>query len=215
MTNVFYIRVSSATQKTDRQNDELQTYCETNQIVMDTRKIYTDYASGKDFKRPSYTAMKKGLNKGDTLFITALDRLGRNKDQVLQEWYEITKELEVDIVVTSMPLLDTRTHKDTLGTFVSDLVLQVLTFVAEDERTRIRQRQKEGIAAAKKRGKQLGRPKKGYDTFTKEEQEQFVTAYNEWKSGNQTAVSTFKKLNMPKATFYRIVKQYEVLENIK
>lgn len=209
MTNIYYVRVSSVTQNTDRQVDELTAYASTNNLVFDTRKLYVDHASGKDFKRPAYTSMIKSLNADDTLFITSLDRLGRNKDMILKEWERITKEIGANIVVTSMPLLDTRQHKDTLGTFVSDLVLQVLTFVAEDERSRIKQRQKEGIKSAQQRGKHLGRPKKNWKTLNKDQKENFKKEYEKWKRGEQTAVQTFETLELSKATFYRIVKEFE------
>lgn len=214
MTNIYYVRVSSVTQNTDRQLDELTEYAKQHNEEMDARKVYIDHASGKDFKRPSYGAMLKALNAGDTLFITSLDRLGRNKDMVLDEWRRITKEIGADIVVTSMPLLDTRKHKDSLGDFVSELVLQVLTFVAEDERKRIKERQAQGIEAARKRGKRLGRPRKDWQSFSKAERESFTQAYNDWKAGKRTAVETFNALELSKATFYRIVKQYEETNNL-
>lgn len=210
MTNIYYVRVSSATQNTDRQLDELKAYAANNNESWDERYLYVDHASGKDFDRPAYKAMKKALRDGDCLFITSLDRLGRNKDMILDEWRSITKELGADIVVTSMSLLDTRKGSDGLASsFVADLVLQVLTFIAEDERTRIKERQSQGIKAAKKRGKHLGRPKKDWTTLSKTEKEAFIAAYNEWKDGKQTAVKTFESLSLAKATFYRIVKQYE------
>lgn len=142
------------------------------------------------------------MRKGDTLYIHSLDRLGRNKEMILNEWKNITQNIEAHIVVIDMPLLDTRKYNDYIGSFVADLVLQVLSWVAEEERTKIKTCQAEGIAAAKAQGKHLGRPK---TTITTE----FEQAYKRWKAREITAVEAMKRSNMTKATFYRKVKEYE------
>ena len=137
-----YIRVSSKDQKEDRQQIALK------EVGVELPNIYVDKQSGKDFNRPQYKKMLRKLNKDDLLYIKSIDRLGRNYEEILQQWRILTKEKGVDIVVLDMPLLDTRRGKDLMGTFLSDIVLQVLSFVAENERTNIKQRQAEGIAAA-------------------------------------------------------------------
>lgn len=198
-----YGRVSSKEQNEARQIDSLLS------VGINKRDLYVDKASGKDFDREQYQVMKRALREGDVLYVHSLDRLGRNKDDILAEWQEITKVIKADIVVLDMPLLDTTKHKDSVGTFVADLVLQVLSWIAQDERERIGKRQREGIDAAKRRGQHLGRPKKSYDTMTVEEQSAFVSEYTRWKAEEQTAVQTFTKLDLTKSTFYKIVKEYE------
>lgn len=147
-----YIRVSSKDQKEDRQQIALK------EVGVERQNIYVDKQSGKDFNRPQYKKMLRKLKKDDPLYIKSIDRLGRNYEEILQQWRILTKEKGVDIVVLDMPLLDTRRGKDLMGTFLSDIVLQVLSFVAENERTNIKQRQAEGIAAAKAQGIKFGRP---------------------------------------------------------
>ena len=147
-----YIRVSSKDQKEDRQQIALK------EVGVERLNIYVDKQSGKDFNRPQYKKMLRKLKKDDLLYIKSIDRLGRNYEEILQQWRILTKEKGVDIVVLDMPLLDTRRGKDLMGTFLSDIVLQVLSFVAENERTNIKQRQSEGIAAAKAQGIKFGRP---------------------------------------------------------
>ena len=152
MGNTYgYIRVSSRDQNEDRQIDAM------NQLKIVPKNIYIDKQSGKDFERPEYKKLFKRLKRDDVLYIKSIDRLGRNYEEIQNQWRILTKEKGVDIVVMDMPLLDTRRGKDLMGTFLSDIVLQVLSFVAENERVNIRQRQAEGIAAAKARGKHLGR----------------------------------------------------------
>ena len=146
-----YISVSSRDQNEDRQLAALQT-------LVPIENIYMDKQSGKDFNRPQYQKMVRRLKKDDLLYIKSIDRLGRNYEEIQNQWRMLTKEKGIDIVVLDMPLLDTRRGKDLMGTFLSDIVLQVLSFVAENERTNIRQRQAEGIAAAKARGVKFGRP---------------------------------------------------------
>ena len=150
-----YVRVSSRDQNEDRQIIAM------NDAGITGKFIFIDKQSGKDFDRPEYQRLRRKLKKGDTLFIKSIDRLGRNYNEILQQWQEIIKDIGADIVVLDMPLLDTRqTGKNLTGTFVADLVLQILSYVAQTERENIKQRQKEGIAAAKMRGVQFGRPRK-------------------------------------------------------
>lgn len=161
MVDVYgYIRVSSHDQNEDRQRIALQ------EMNVSEKNIFMDKQSGKDFERPSYKSMVRRMNKDDLLYIKSIDRLGRNYEEILEQWRILTKEKGIDIVVLDMPLLDTRRGKDLMGTFLSDIVLQVLSFVAENERTNIRQRQAEGIAAAKAKGVKFGRPALPYpDNF--------------------------------------------------
>ena len=147
-----YIRVSTKEQNEDRQLLAMK------ELEIPEKCIFIDKQSGKDFERPFYRKMIKKLKKDDILFIKSIDRLGRNYAEILEQWRILTKEIGIDIVVLDMPLLDTRRGKDLMGTFLSDIVLQILSFVAENERENIRQRQAEGIAAAKARGVRFGRP---------------------------------------------------------
>ena len=157
-----YARVSSKDQNEDRQRLALH------EMGVPERNIYIDKQSGKDFERPAYRRMIRKLKSDDLLYIKSIDRLGRNYEEIQHQWRILTKEKGVDIYVIDMPLLDTRRGKDLMGTFLSDIVLQVLSFVAENERTNIRQRQAEGIAAAKARGVKFGRPALSYpDNFRK------------------------------------------------
>lgn len=155
MRNVYgYVRVSTREQKEDRQIIAL------NEMQVPEKNILIDKQSGKDFNRPMYKQLLKKLKEDDLLYVKSIDRLGRNYEEILEQWRILTKEKKVDIVVLDMPLLDTRRGKDLMGTFLSDIVLQVLSFVSENERKNIKQRQKEGIEAAKMRGVQFGRPEK-------------------------------------------------------
>ena len=151
--NYGYIRVSSTDQNEDRQLIALTA------LDIPKRQIYIDKKSGKDFDRPAYKRMLRRLKPDDVIYITSIDRLGRNYEEIQEQWREITRNRKADIVVLDMPLLDTRRGKDLIGTFIADLVLQVLSFVAESERNNIKQRQAEGIAAAKARGVKFGRPR--------------------------------------------------------
>ncbi|RXT03651.1 recombinase family protein [Ammoniphilus sp. CFH 90114] len=198
-----YIRVSSKDQNEARQLKEMLA------LRISERDIYIDKESGKDFNRPKYQALKHNLREGDLLYIKSIDRFGRNSKEIKREWEEITQEIKADIKVLDMPLLDTTQHKDTLGTFVSDLVLQVLSFVAERERENIQQRQAEGIAIAKAKGKHLGRPQMTLDSLTKEQKRTLESLYPEWKNGQITAVQLMNDLDLKKSTFYKIVKEYE------
>ncbi|MEF3400131.1 recombinase family protein [Listeria monocytogenes] len=193
---IGYIRVSTKDQNLDRQIAEMEA------IGIDERDIYKDKQSGKDFDRIGYQYMKQSLRKGDNLYISSLDRLGRNYNQIIEEWKDITKNIGADITVLDMPLLDTTKYKDTLTDhFISDLVLQILSYVAATEREKIKKRQEEGIAVAKAKGKHLGRPIKNEIT------EEFKTAYKKWKTEEGiTTADTYRSLNMSKTAFYRLVK---------
>ncbi|WP_312473497.1 recombinase family protein [Neobacillus sp.] len=191
-----YIRVSSKDQNEIRQLEAMK------EKGIDDRDIFMDKQSGKDFKRAKYQLLKRLLRKGDVLYIHSLDRFGRNKVEILQEWNDITKNIQADIVVLDMPLLDTTQFKDNLGTFIADLVLQILSWMAEDKRTRIRNRQREGIDVALKNGVVFGRPK---SIIT----EEFKQAYHRWKSGEKTAVKAMQEIGLKKTTFYKLVKEYE------
>lgn len=185
-----YARVSTTGQKEDRQLDELLKHgiCQ--------KDVYIDKQSGKDFKRPRYMRLYKKLKKDDLLVIKSIDRLGRNYSEIQQEWQKITKAKKADIIVLDMPLLDTTKSKDLLGTFIADLVLQLLSFVAENERINILQRQAEGIEAAKKRGVKFGRPK---FVPTKE----YILNYTLWKGKKISAREGAENCNMPLWAFYR------------
>ena len=193
---IGYARVSSIGQKEDRQLDELLKY------GVEERHIFVDKQSGKDFNRAAYIKMYKTLKKGDLLVIKSLDRLGRNYTEIQEEWRKITKKRGADIVVLDMPLLDTTQSKDLIGTLISDLVLQLLSFVSENERNNILQRQKEGIAAAHKRGVKFGRPAmKTPDNF----EENMLLGKNKKLSAKQAA----ENCNLPLWTFYRRARDYK------
>jgi len=197
MGNVYgYIRVSSRDQKEDRQMIALQ------EMKIAGKNIFVDKQSGKDFERPQYRKMVRKIKKDDLLYIKSIDRLGRNYTEILEQWRILTKDKGIDIVVLDMPLLDTRRGKDLMGTFLSDVVLQVLSFVAENERTNIRQRQAEGIAAAKIRGVRFGRPPASLPA-------NFQQIYQQWKIGKITGISAAKACNMPMSTFRYRTKTYE------
>lgn len=191
-----YIRVSSRDQNVARQLDTML------ELGIDERDIFIDKASGKDFDREQYQLMKRFIREGDIIYIDDLNRLGRNKDQILQEWHEITKEIKAHIVVLNMPLLDTTKFNDAAGQFVADLVLQIFSWFAEDERRRITRNQQEGIKAAKARGVKLGRKQI-------EITEEFIKAYDQWKNGEITALKAMELSNLKKTTFYNLVKRYE------
>ncbi len=185
-----YARVSSNGQKEDRQLDELLKF------GISQKNIYIDKQSGKDFKRPQYMRLYKKLKKDDLLIIKSIDRLGRNYSEIQQEWQKITKTKKADIIVLDMPLLDTTKSKDLLGTFIADLVLQLLSFVAENERINILQRQAEGIEAAKKRGVKFGRPK-----FIPSKE--YTLNYMLWKNKKISAQQGAENCNMSLRAFYR------------
>ena len=184
-----YIRVSSTDQNESRQRIALE------QHGIEPGRIFMDKMSGKDFQRPQYQQMVQGLAAGDLLCIQSIDRLGRNYEEILEQWRILTREKHVDIFVLDMPLLDTRRDKNLLGTFIADLVLQVLSFVAQNERENIRKRQAEGIAAAKKRGVKFGRK-------TKPMPENFMENYELWQSGRISGLEAARRCLMPSSTFY-------------
>lgn len=191
-----YIRVSSKDQKEDRQQIALK------EVGVERQNIYVDKQSGKNFNRPQYKKMLWKLKKDDLLYIKSIDRLGRNYEEILQQWRFLTKEKGVDIVVLDMPLLDTRRGKDLMGTFLSDIVLQVLSFVAENERTNIKQRQAEGIAAAKARGIKFGRPPLPLPN-------NFYEVHKAWRSKKLTLKQAAAACNMPVGTFYGKARKFE------
>jgi DNA invertase Pin-like site-specific DNA recombinase len=189
-----YVRVSSADQNTDRQIDAM------NGIKIPETQIYTDRQSGKNFERPQYQALLKKLQPGDLVYIQSIDRLGRNYDEIQNQWRILTKERGVDIAVIDMPLLDTRNGKDLVGTFLADIVLQILSFVAQNERENISKRQNEGIAAAKARGVRFGRP-------IKKPPENFGKLVQAWECGRVTLEEILERTSMKEATFYRRLRE--------
>jgi DNA invertase Pin-like site-specific DNA recombinase len=191
-----YIRVSSRDQNEDRQQIALK------ELAIPEKNIFMDKQSGKDFERPQYKKMVRKMRKDDLLYVKSIDRLGRNYDEILEQWRVLTKEKGIDIVVLDMPLLDTRRGKDLMGTFLSDIVLQVLSFVAENERTNIRQRQAKGIAAAKAKGVRFGRPPASLP-------ENFHTIYQQWKNGKITGLEAAKACDMPMSSFRYRAEVYE------
>lgn len=183
-----YARVSAKDQNEARQIDALHA------VGLPDSAIYVDKQSGKDFDRPEYKKLYMRLKNGDVLYIKSIDRLGRNYDEIIKHWRRITRFREADIVVLDMPLLDTRRGKDLLGTFLSDIVLQVLSFVAENERVNIRQRQAEGIAAAKARGKHLGR-------YPDPLPENFLDVWKKYKAGEISSREAALECKMPASSF--------------
>ena len=195
--NIYgYIRVSSRDQNEDRQRIALA------QAGVQERNIFGDKQSGKDFNRPQYKKLLKKLKEDDLLYVKSIDRLGRNYEEIQQQWRVITKEKHVDIVVLDMPLLDTRRGKDLMGTFLSDIVLQVLSFVAENERVNIRQRQAEGIAAAKAKGVKFGRPALPLP-------DNFHAVHRAWRNREMTLAEAASACHMPVSTFYGKAKNIE------
>lgn len=194
MSKVYgYIRVSSADQNEDRQLVALRS-CKVPEC-----NLFVDKQSGKDFERPEYRRMLRRLKRDDLLYVKSIDRLGRNYGEILEQWRLLTKEKGVDIVVLDMPLLDTRSGKDLMGTFIADLVLQILSFVAQNERENIRQRQAEGIAAAKARGVPFGRPALPLP-------ENFEEVVASWRNKEIDFASALQQTGMRPATFYRRLK---------
>ncbi len=197
MGNTYgYVRVSTREQNEDRQMIALR------EMGVPPSNIFLDKQSGKDFERPSYKKLLRKLKKDDLLYIKSIDRLGRNYEEIQNQWRLLTKEKGVDICVIDMPLLDTRRGKDLVGTFLSDIVLQVLSFVAENERTTIRQRQAEGIAAAKAKGVRFGRVPKPLPAG-------FHNAYQRWKRGEITGSEAARECGLPRSTFIYQAKIYE------
>ncbi len=178
------------------------------ELSIPKKNIYLDKQSGKDFDRPQYKKLIKKLEKDDLVYIKSIDRLGRDYKEILEQWRILTKEKCVDIVVVDMPLLDTRRGKDLMGTFLSDIVLQVLSFVAENERTNIRQRQAEGIAAAKQRGVRFGRP-------SIPQPENFPELVEAWKKGRIPFYKAVESSGFSESTFYRRLRELRKINNEK
>lgn len=190
-----YVRVSSHEQNEDRQMIALES------AGVSKKNIFLDKQSGKDFNRPGYKKLMKSLHFGDILVIKSIDRLGRNYEEIQQQWRIITKEKGADIFVIDMPLLDTRRDKNLVGTLISDIVLQLLSFVAENERINIRQRQAEGIAAAKKRGVRFGRP-------AIEMPDDFEDILKKWRKQEITVKQITQLYGISESTFYRRLREY-------
>jgi len=196
MNTYGYVRVSSREQNENRQLIALK------EVGLTGKVIFLDKQSGKDFNRPQYKKLLRKLKKDDLLYIKSIDRLGRNYEEILEQWRVLTKEKGVDIVVLDMPLLDTRRGKDLMGTFLSDIVLQVLSFVAESESKNIRQRQAEGIAAAKAKGVKFGRPPRSVP-------DNFDEVHREWRAKKMTLKEAAKACDMPVGTFYGKIRKME------
>lgn len=199
MNRVYgYVRVSSTDQNESRQMLALA------ERRVEPKNIYVDKQSGKDFARPQYQRLVKRLHSGDLLYILSIDRPGRNYAEIQNQWRILTKEIGVDICVMDMPLLDTRNGKDLMGTFIADLVLQILSFVAQSERENIKKRQAEGIAAAKKRGVKFGRPETPLpDGFGK--------IARDWENGRITTDQALALCHMSESTFYRRRREQNIL----
>lgn len=198
MTNkvFFYGRISSQTQSIDRQ------LATAKELGIDERDIYIDTASGKNFEREQYQLLKRNMRSNDLLYLSSLDRLGRSYSEVVEQYHELINDIGIDIVVLDMPLLDTRnTDGGLTRKFISDLVLQVLSYVAEQERLNIRERQRQGIEIAKANGKFKGRKRI--------DRENFAEVYSTWKTGEITAKQAMNILNLKPNTFYRRVKAFE------
>ena len=197
-----YVRVSSTDQNEDRQMIALQ------ENGVQSRNIYMDKMSGKDFNRPEYKKLVKKLKAGDTLYVLSIDRLGRNYEDIQSQWRLLTKDIGIDICVIDMPLLDTRNGKDLMGTFIADLVLQILSFVAQNERENIRKRQAQGIAAAKAKGVHMGRPEK-------KPPENFSQLIKAWEKKELTLKQVLDECKMSEATFYRRLREHRITEQKK
>lgn len=185
-----YVRVSSTDQNEVRQIVALK------EVGVKSKNIFMDRQSGKDFNRPEYTKLTMKMQEGDLLYILSIDRLGRNYEEIQNQWRFLTKDKGIDICVLDMQLLDTRTYKDLMGIFIADLVLQILSFVAQSERKNIRKRQEQGIAAAKARGVHMGRP-------IKTAPDKFPLLVKQWEKKQKSLESVLEECNMSEATFYR------------
>ena len=193
-----YIRVSSTDQNEARQWAALRSR------GIQSGRIYVDKQSGKDFQRPEYQRLVARLGSGDLVCVLSIDRLGRNYGEILEQWRVLTKEIQADVCVLDMPMLDTRNGKDLMGTFIADLTLQILSFVAQKERENIRQRQAEGIAAAKERGVQFGRP-------VVPAPEDFPAIISEWESGQLPFAEALAQTGLSRGTFYRRLREYRTV----
>ena len=198
MSKVYgYVRVSSADQNEERQMVEMR------RAGVPDDNIYIDKISGKNFDRPNYKMLVESVREGDLLYILSIDRLGRNYEEIQNQWRILTKEKKIDIVVIDMPLLDTRQGRDLMGTFIADLVLQILSFVAQNEREKIKERQEQGIAAAKARGVRFGRPEK-------EVPEDFMQLVSAWEKKQLPLSELLKRCDMSEATFYRRLRELRI-----
>lgn len=197
-TTVYgYVRISATDQNEDRQMEAMR------KKGVEENHIYVDKQSGRDFNRPGYLELLGRLKEGDLLYVLSIDRLGRNYKEVQEQWRTLTKEMGVDICVIEMPLLDTRNGKDLMGTFIADLVLQILSFVAESERDNIRKRQEQGIAVAKAKGVRFGRPRVQVPR-------EFPEIVDEWERKEISFREALKRCGMSQATFYRKLKGYRL-----
>ena len=200
MASIYgYARVSSLDQNEDRQLMALK------EAQVPRKRIYIDKQSGKDFDRPQYKKLVKRMKPGDLLYILSIDRLGRNYEEIQRQWRVLTKEIGADICVIDMPLLDTRNGKDLMGTFIADLVLQILSFVAQNERESIRKRQAEGIAAARARGVHLGRP-------AKPAPDDFAQIVRAWERGEIPFAEAMRRSGLAESTFYRRLREYRLMK---
>jgi DNA invertase Pin-like site-specific DNA recombinase len=195
-----YVRISCVDQNEDRQLAALTA------LKIPSSQIFMDKQSGKDFNRPAYQSLFEKLKSGDLLYIISIDRLGRNYEEIQNQWRILTKEKGIDIAVIDMPLLDTRRGKDLMGTFLADIVLQILSFVAQNERENIRKRQKEGILAAKNKGVRFGRP-------IKKSPENFGFWVKEWERGKLSYTEILMRTGLKEATFYRRLRELRVMKN--
>lgn len=203
MPNTYgYIRVSTQDQNEDRQLIAMQ------EKLVPKGNLFIDKQSGKDFDRPQYKKMIHKIQNGDLLYVLSIDRLGRNYEEIQKQWRILTKDIGADICVIDMPLLDTRNGKDLMGTFIADLVLQILSFCSENERVNIKKRQAEGIAAARARGVHLGRP-------VKEAPEDFPAIVKAWEKGEITLKEALKRSNMGQTSFYRRRREYNLVHPAK
>ena len=193
-----YVRVSSVDQNEDRQMIALR------EKGLQEDLIYIDKQSGKDFERPQYKKLVKKLQEGDLLYILSIDRLGRNYEDIQKQCRILTKDIGIDICVIDMPLLDTRNGKDLMGTFIADLVLQILSFVAQNERENIKKRQAQGIAAAKAKGVKFGRPESPLP-------KNFGRIIKDWNKGKITTDNALKLCNMSESTFYRRRREFNLM----
>lgn len=197
-----YIRVSSTDQNEDRQVEAMR------EAGVAGQNIYMDKQTGRNFTRPQYQQMITKLKAGDLLYILSIDRLGRNYEEIQQQWRVLTREIGVDICVIDMPLLDTRNGKDLMGTFIADLVLQILSFVAEAEHSNIRKRQEQGIAVAKAKGVKFGRPEVAVP-------KEFPKIVRDWEKKKISMNEALKKAGMSESTFYRRRREYKILQGNK
>jgi DNA invertase Pin-like site-specific DNA recombinase len=197
MKEYFYARVSTMEQREDRQLDTAA------RLKIPAAQIFTDKQSGKNFQRPAWKSLMEQLAPGDLLYVSSLDRVGRNYAEIQEVWRALTKERGVDICVLNMPLLDTRKGRDLMGTFIADVVLQILAFCSENERTNIRERQADGIKAARARGVKFGRP-------IKKPPKNFGDLVKQWERGNLHLSVILEKTGLSEATFYRRLREHRI-----